>query len=200
MAWFNPENQNSQKLAETRNGLRVLKTIHRNACEGETRKLAEFAVCVSNKNDNNLTVCNDLLEGVCIENNGLGDTPSSPVDKKGQITERPTPPPPPVLVSRAAYPASSASLRVLPLQPYSCNEKKLANHLRVSASFLRVLQDRFPTTCKNCESFQLQADHPHAGRCLAGHYPQETLWDSDLRWCRQVPPVSQVSNFSRSAA
>jgi len=48
------------------------------------------------------------------------------------------------------------------------------------------LADDFPRTCSGCESFQLQAGHPHAGKCLAGHYPKETLWDSDVRWCRQV--------------
>ena len=47
--------------------------------------------------------------------------------------------------------------------------------------------DRFPTTCEKCTSFKLQAGHPHAGRCLAGHYRLETLWDSDVRWCRQIP-------------
>ncbi len=44
----------------------------------------------------------------------------------------------------------------------------------------------FPRTCEKCESFQLQAGHPHAGKCAAGHYPNETLWSTDIRFCRQI--------------
>jgi len=55
-----------------------------------------------------------------------------------------------------------------------------------TVAYVPLAPSAFPTTCKSCESFQLQTGHPSAGRCLAGFYPKETLWDSDVRWCGQV--------------
>ena len=189
MVWFNPGSETSRKLAETSRPSASFISLRRNAYRGETSKLAEIANPFKDKKDIYLTLSNVFPQGEGRDIKGLGPYFPS-VDKKGQIEEKPTfPPPTPVTDSGAAPPASFASLLVSDAQTYSDAGSSVFGGLLVSASFassLLVSHGAFPTICKNCESFKLQPGHPFAGRCLAGHYPRETLWSTDIRFCRQV--------------
>ena len=64
-------------------------------------------------------------------------------------------------------------------------------HEDASEAYMPLTAD-FPRTCSGCESFRLQPGHQHAGRCLAGWYPRETLWSTDVRWCGQIAAVSST--------
>jgi len=190
MVWFNPGSETSRKLAETSRPSASFISLRRNAYRGETSKLAEIANPFKDKKDIYLTLSNVLPQGEGRDIKGLGPYPSPSVDRKGQIEEKPTlPPPMAVTDSGAAPPASFATLLVSDAQTYSDAGSSVFGGLLVSASFassLLVSHGAFPTICKGCESFQLQTGHPHAGKCLAGWYARETLWDSDVRWCGQV--------------
>ena len=190
MAWFNPENQKSQKVAESRKPSATFISLRRNGCEGESRKVAKVADGVSRKKDNYLTVYNIYPQGG-EDNQGVSRKSLPPsVDIKRIGLKRPTLPAPPDLVSRAAYPATFATFATFAPQAYSDAGSSVFGGCDFPATFekeLRLSPGAFPRTCEKCESFRLQNGHPHAGKCLAGHYPKETLWATDVRWCRLVP-------------
>ncbi len=197
MSWFNPDSETSRKLAETSRPSASFISLRRNAYRGETSKLAEIANPFKDKKDIYLTLSNVYPQGEDRDIKGLGRYPLPPVDRNGQIEEKPTSPPPPTPVtdSGAAYPASSASLLVSDAQTYSDAGSSVFGGLLVSASFLLVSPGAFPRTCEKCESFQLQTGHPHAGKCLAGHYRLETLWSTDIRFCPQFTTQQRINVY-----
>jgi len=185
MVWFNPDSESSRNVAESSRPSATFISLRRNAYRGESSKVAEIANPFKDKKDIYLTLSNVLPQGEGRRIKGLGTSLS--VDRKGQIEEKPTlPPPTPVTDSGTAPPATFATLLHSRRKAYSDAGSSVFGGCYTPATLLLHSPDRFPTICKNCESFQLQTGHPHAGRCLAGHYPKETLWDSDVRWCGQV--------------